>query len=215
VKEMKNNWYKQLAGLEIILVFIGLPILYKFNLIPFHKSIPLLAVFLVYLIVLLRDKSFPNKRFGLNGFKAWLPLLLRFLLVAMVFGGAVLVLKREAFFIIPRENMKLWFLILFFYPLWSAFPQEIIYRAYFFHRFGRFFKQEWIMILVNAVLFSFSHIIFGNWIALVLTFLGSILFSFTYLKSQSLLVVFIEHALYGNLIFTIGLGEYFYLPMGG
>ncbi len=212
---MKKKWQKNLAGLEIILVFIGLPILYKFNLIPFHKSIPLLAVFVVCLFILLCDKSFPNKQFGLNGFRAWLPLLSRFLLVATIFVGIMLVLKREAFLVIPRENMKLWFLILVFYPFWSAFPQEVIYRAYFFHRFGRFFKQEWLIILLNAVLFSFSHIIFGNWIALLLTFLGSILFSFTYLKSQSLLVVFIEHALYGNLIFTIGLGEYFYLPMGG
>lgn len=72
-----------------------------------------------------------------------------------------------------------------------------------------------VFIGLNAVLFSFSHIIFNNWLAIVLTFFGGIMFAFTYRKSNSLMVVFIEHMLYGNWIFTVGIGQYFYAPTAG
>ena len=210
---MKRQLKIGLATTEILLIFICLPLLYKFNYIPFHKAIPLLSVFLIYLIVLLFDKNFQRKVFGFNGFKSWKVIFVRFLAISVVFMVYVFIFERQSFFIISRERPSLWVLILLFYPLWSAYPQELIYRAYFFHRFRFLIKNEKLFILLNAVLFSYSHIIFNNWVALVFTFVASIMFSYTYIKSNSLLVVFIEHMLYGNMIFTIGLGEYFYLPL--
>jgi len=70
-----------------------------------------------------------------------------------------------------------------------------------------------LFIFINALLFSFSHIIFNNWLAIILTFFISFLFAYTYKKSNSLLVVSLEHALYGNLIFTVGIGDFFYLSL--
>ncbi len=67
--------------------------------------------------------------------------------------------------------------------------------------------------LTNAFLFSFSHIIFRNWLALALTFVGGFLFALTYKRSQSLLTVFIEHTLYGDFIFTVGIGQFFYMAL--
>jgi len=75
--------------------------------------------------------------------------------------------------------------------------------------------DERLFFILNAALFSFSHIIFRNWLAIVLTFAGGLMFAWTYRKSKSLMVVFIEHMLYGNFIFTVGIGQYFYLPLGG
>jgi len=66
---------------------------------------------------------------------------------------------------------------------------------------------------VNALCFSMAHIIFRNWIALVFTFVGSIVFSLTYIRSRSLNAVFIEHSIYGNIFFTNGFGIFFYLPL--
>jgi membrane protease YdiL (CAAX protease family) len=102
-----------------------------------------------------------------------------------------------------------------FYPIWSAFPQELIYRSWFFHRYRDLVKKEWVLIGMNALLFSFGHIIFENLLAIILTFIGGILFALTYKKSNSLMVVFIEHMLYGNWIFTLGIGQYFYSPTLG
>ena len=174
----------------------------------------LLALFLVYFVIILRDKSFPRKYFGLNGFKYWSPLVIRFLIIAGLLTVLVWYFKPDRFFIIPRQEPLMWLLIMIGYPIWSVFPQELIYRGYFFHRFKILTNNEWLLILMNAFLFSFSHIVFGNWVAPVLTFFASIIFAFTYIKSRSLLVVFIEHLLYGNFIFTVGLGHYFYIPMG-
>ncbi len=210
---MQISVKKLIAILEIVVIFVGLPLLYKFDFIPVHKSIPLLSVFLIYLFVLLYNKSFNRKIFGFNFFKNWKVILVRFLVISVIFLIIVFVFRPESLFNIIKQRPFIWIMIMIFYPLWSAYPQELIYRAYFFYRFKFLIKNEIIFIVFNAVLFSFSHIIFNNWIALSFTFIASILFSFTYLKSNSLMVVFIEHALYGNMIFTIGLGEYFYLPL--
>jgi len=203
---------KILKWIELIALFVGLPLLYYFDYIPVPKAIPLLVVFLIVLVVLLTDKSFNRKHFGLNSFYQWLWLFKRMVVISTILIVFVLLFNRDAFFILPRMNLLLWVMIMLFYPIWSAFPQEIIFRGYFFHRYAELFPNVRLMILVNAVLFSFSHIIFNNWIALVFTFFASILFSITYRKSNSLMVTFVEHAIYGNIIFTIGLGEFFYVP---
>ncbi len=202
-----GNLYK---SLELIVLFIGIPLIYYFDFIPFHKSIPLLTIFLIFLIVLLKDKKFDRKRFGFNKFRNWKPILLRFGVFVVISTFLVWIISPEYLFILPKERTFLWLMILLFYPLWSAFPQELIYRTYFFHRYGKLFKRNSMLFLINAALFSFSHIIFENWLAIFLTFFGGIMFASTYQRSNSLMVVFIEHMLYGSYIFTVGIGQYFY-----
>ncbi len=198
---------------EIIAVYIGLPVLYWFDYIPVHKVIPLFLVFLIYLFVLIKDKKFNRKIFGMNSFRNWTQMIIRVAAFFLLSVTAVIIFMPEKLFVIPRTNPLLFMLIFIFYPLWSAYPQELIYRAYFYHRFSSVFYNSRLSAIVNAILFSFSHVIFNNLIALVLTFFGSLLFTYIYRKSNSLAVTFIEHALYGNIIFATGLGEYFYLPL--
>jgi membrane protease YdiL (CAAX protease family) len=150
----------------------------------------------------------------LNQFRDWKPILLRFLLFAIISGVSIYIIAPNYFLVLPRDRFLIWVVIMISYPLWSAFPQEFIYRTWFFHRYRNLFKSEIMFILINAMFFSFSHIIFRNWLAIVLTFAGGIMFALTYKKSRSLIAVFAEHVLYGNFIFTIGIGQYFYLPMG-
>lgn len=213
--QARAGLYRKLwLSIEMVLLFVGIPLLYYFDYIPFHKSLPLLLVFLVCLVYLLRNPEFDKKRFGFNKFKGWKVLIRRFLAFAVLTTILVLIFIPDEFMFMPSYLPLIWIMILVGYPIWSAFPQELIYRAFFFQRYGVLFKNEWAMILLNALLFSFSHIIFDNWLAIVLTFFGGILFAFTYLRSKSLLVVFYEHMIYGNFIFTIGIGQYFYQPMG-
>ncbi len=211
LKSGKNK--KLIRWIEMIVLFGGLPVLYFFDLIPFHKAIPLLSVFLVLFFILLSDVTFDRKSLGINGFKDWRPMLLRFLFFAIISIILVRIISPSFWFILPREKPFLWLMILLFYPVWSAFPQEFIYRTWFFYRYRDLIKNESLFFLINAALFSFSHIIFRNWLALILTFFGGLMFAFTYRKSNSLIAVFIEHMLYGNFIFTVGVGQYFYLPL--
>ena len=54
------------------------------------------------------------------------------------------------------------------------------------------------------------NVIFRNWLAVVLCLIGGFLFSLTYQASGSLLLACLDHAIFGNFQFTIGLGEFFY-----
>ncbi len=96
------------------------------------------------------------------------------------------------------------------YPLVSVYPQEIIFRAYFFHRYRLLFPRPAVMILASGLCFGLVHVFFFNAWALTLSTVGGILFAWTYHRSGSILFSSIEHGLWGDFIFTVGLGMYFY-----
>jgi len=83
--------------IELILIFIGLPLMYYFNYIPFHKSIPLLTVFFLFFFILIKDKNFPSKKFGFNEFRNWETVVLRFLVFAAISLVAVLIFSRNIY----------------------------------------------------------------------------------------------------------------------
>ena len=118
----------------------------------------------------------------------------------------------SALFYVPLNNPLLFITILLFYSLLSVWPQEIIYRTFFFERYASLFQTKFSLVLVNAVVFSLAHLFFKNFLVIVLTFIGGILFGLTYIKYKSTTLVSIEHALYGNWLFTVGMGEMLAFP---
>ena len=92
----------------------------------------------------------------------------------------------------------------------SVLPQEVLYRVFFFERYRPLFGRGAGLVAASALVFGFGHIIFHNWLAVPLTLLGGWLFARSYRRTSSLLLIFIEHTLYGCAIFTIGYGEFFY-----
>ena len=200
--------------LELAILFVLIPFLYISKTVSIPFIIPL-GTFLIYaLVVLLRDKSFDRKQLGWNGFKDWKPMLIRMGIFAVVSTVVILIFFPENLFNIPRQRPGLILLIWVFYPIWSVYPQELLYRPFFYHRYGAFFKDKRVLTFVNALLFGYLHLIFGNWIAVLGTFAASFVFSINYERNQSLLGVCIEHAFYGNWLFTVGFGTFFYEPQG-
>ncbi len=135
----------------------------------------------------------------------------RFLVGALVTTVAMYALAPQHFMSLPRHNPRLWLAICVLYPLLSAYPQEVIYRAFFFEQAARILPGlgvPWLLAL-NVALFGFAHLVFGNIGAPLLAAAGGLLFASTYLKSRSVMCAALEHALWGNLIFTIGLGPLF------
>ena len=133
------------------------------------------------------------------------------LVVSAVFlGVATAVLLPERLFGFIAERPLTWALVMVLYPVLSVLPQEIIFRLFFFERYKDFFNRSQVMILTSGLAFGFAHIIFENWVAPLLCAIGGILFAMTYSRRKSLALVSLEHALYGDLIFTVGLGYYFY-----
>lgn len=203
---------KYLLATELVILFIATPLFFYLDLVSVPKSVPLLSAFAYCFAILLLDKSFDRKKLGANHFKGFRFILQRFAATAMLLTMYLLIFEPENLFIIPRENPLLWVAIMVFYPLWSALPQELIYRVFFFHRYQQIIPNFNILMFVNALLFAYLHIIFNNWVALVGGFIIGVFWAQTYIRTQSLLTVSAEHAIYGNFVYTIGLGHYFYVP---
>lgn len=92
----------------------------------------------------------------------------------------------------------------------SALPQEFIFCAFFFRRYGPFFTTTLRMIIASSLVFAYAHVLFINWIAPTLSIIAGLIFASTYQKTKSLALVTLEHGLYGGWLFIIGLGWYFY-----
>ena len=176
---------------------------------------PLLAGGLLCWILLWRDSSFDRRDlWRVEALPAALPrILLRF-----VAGGAVLTLAAawlvpDSLFALPRRDPRLWTLVMIGYPLVSVFPQEVIFRSFFLHRYRHLLGPA--AMVVSAVAFAWAHILFRNWPAVALTFPAGLLFASTYRRHRSLACAVLEHALWGDLVFTLGLGRFFYSGLIG
>lgn len=116
----------------------------------------------------------------------------------------------EQLFSLPLQRPKIWVMVMIFYPLLSVIPQEILFRSFFFKRYHELFSTQKSLITVNALSFGWVHVILLNWVAVVFSALGGLIFARTYAKTESLAATSAEHAIYGCIIFTLGLGHYFY-----
>ena len=138
-------------------------------------------------------------------------LILGFMLVsgAVLFGLAVLLVPGR-FLEIFRYDPDLWITIMLLYPLFSALPQEIIFRTLFFRRYGRLFASREVAVIANVGVFVLAHLFFLEALTLSLTAAGGLVFAWAYLRHESTLLAAVLHAIAGQLVFTSGLGVYFY-----
>lgn len=119
-------------------------------------------------------------------------------------------LAPHQWFAFPRQHPALWALVLALYPFLSAWPQEFVFRRFFFWRYAPLLGEGSGRTILNALLFGWLHLIFHNAPALILGSLAGWIFARTFERSRNLTLVWIEHALYGMIAFTIGLGRFFY-----
>ncbi len=197
-------------GFELGGLFIVLPVLAFFEPFPFPKLPSLILVTLYCVLVLTRDPAWswrPRIDMGPRETRA---LVIRLCVTASLIVILARILTPGTFLLFPREHPGIWVMVLCGYPFLSALPQEIIYRAFFFHRYRAFFPGTWSMVAASALCFAFVHIVYDNVPAPALSLIGGVLFATTYRTTGSLLITTGEHALYGLLVFTAGLGRFFY-----
>ncbi len=152
----------------------------------------------------------------LRGLKGQSGLILGFALVATTaLTALVWLMVPDQFLWMPRNNPRLWILILIFYPLLSVLGQEILYRALFFQRYGALFPNDAARIMVNGAVFAFAHLLFQHWLPITATFFAGLFFGAVYLRGRSFPLVFILHWIGGGLVFTLGLGRFFYHMTAG
>jgi membrane protease YdiL (CAAX protease family) len=199
-------------SLEFVGSFVAVPLLIYYRALP-NLPIPyLLFAAVVAFLILRKDPSFDSAHLTIwdNVRLPLVPLLLRDAVFLVLLGVGVRVFAPQLFFSLLKRSPAFWAVIMLFYPLLSVYPQELLYRAFFFHRYQALFGSGWAMLVASAVAFGFVHIIFGNWLAVGLCVLGGFLFSLTYQQTGSLPFACLDHAIFGNFIFTIGLGQFFY-----
>ncbi|MEE9590187.1 MAG: CPBP family intramembrane glutamic endopeptidase [Hyphomicrobiaceae bacterium] len=176
----------------------------------------LLPVFVIFATILTIDGDFIWRKLLTTGIK-WAELA-QIIALFLVAGAAIAWFAWKTvpglFLLFPRRLPELWLIVMVLYPLISVTTQEIMFRVFFFHRYGGLFGHQAVLLIwVNAALFTFAHIIFQNWISIWISLLGGLLFAWRYHRTRSFWAVTFEHALYGNLIFTVGLGRYFFTGM--
>ena len=143
--------------------------------------------------------------------KSKLENLFHFFFVFLIFSYLyVLFYDPTLLFSFPKNNFLLWVIVMFIYPFFSVIPQEIIYRVYFYYRYKKLFSGNLLLLtLLNLFFFSFAHIVFNNPHAILITAIASPIFSYLYIK-ESFFTCVLVHSLGGQIIFTLGLGRYFY-----
>ncbi len=201
--------------LELCILYLGIPIV-LFHLVHGEKLplfILLPPVLLGFILVMLWDKTFLLRREMIKGFGLYT--LFSILAVFIIAGGMIAALVQQEmprqFLSFPTQRPETWQRVMILYPLASVIVQELVYRTFYFHRYGPLFRDlPWLMIVVNGVLFGFAHVMFGNWVAVVGTAMIGMLLAYRYAETRSLWAVFIEHTLWGWLVFTVGLGGFFF-----
>ena len=199
---------------EIVLLFIISPLVLYASFPIFFKVLYLLlgVIYIILISIFIEKFSIVkiDKKQKLDFLKT---ISFRFLIIALLTTLVLYFQDKDVLFNVMLKKPGLWLKFSGIYILFSVIPQEFIYRTFFVKRYQKLIKNKTLFILINAVLFSFAHIWFQSWIVLLFTFIGSLLFTNTYLQTKSTLLIILEHSLYGVWLYTVGYGALFMFPV--
>ncbi|MFT5840742.1 MAG: membrane protease YdiL (CAAX protease family) [Flavobacteriales bacterium] len=199
--------------LEMSLLFILSPLLIV---LPIPTAVKITAILLALTYSCMVSKKIGlftrQKLIGDGWYILPSSMVLRFSLFVVLSFLFVWLYLPDSLFSVILGNPWLWLAICFFYAIFSVYPQEFLYRLFFFQRYQILFSNPYVFLFVNGCVFSFAHLFLNNALVFTLTFVGSLLFALTFKKSQSLMLVSIEHSVYGAWLFTLGLGEMLAFP---
>ena len=132
---------RSLLALELILVFVAPPTLIFYGVLP-RRPLPYLLVgFLCALVYLRKDSGFDGRTLirwrGADGRRA----VLEACALALGVLGLGVLLEPEKVLLFPQTRPGLFMLVVCLYPLLSAYPQEVIFRPFFFRRYRPLFQR--------------------------------------------------------------------------
>ena len=200
---------------ELLLLFVAAPV--GLDMVVHQQRIPLfvalLPVLIIVVFILLLDPTFQLRR-ELTRWFGWRTALTILLIFAI--GGAAVTywvkVTHPAWFMdMPTNRPETWKHVMLLYPIGSVLTQEIVYRTFYFHRYGPLFGRFALFgLLLNGPLFGLAHIVVGTPFAVLSTCVTGLLFAVRYHTARSFWAVWIEHTLWGWLVFTVGLNHYFF-----
>lgn len=206
------EWFELAAvfGLLPFLLSLGTPA-------PLRRAVLFAACF--YALFRLKGRV-DWKRLWAKPWKGWWKgPLIRAALAAAGLTAWVLLLEPGEFLNFPRQRPGLWLLVMLLYPPLSVAPQEIIYRVFIFTAHRRALASPFMRVAVSAILFGWLHIIYAGSFAVLTSTAAGLCLGLNYNAHEdrqgALWPLVLEHALYGQLVFTLGLGRYFFLARAG
>lgn len=199
-------------GIELCVLYLGLPLLLYTQR---HALDGWVAPILMLLAagcttLLLKDGTFKRKQlWNRESFHHHIRrTLLWFVPGALIVGSLFAALRPDLLWHLPLSKTEVWLVLMVTYPILSVYPQEIVFRTFFFHRYHPLFRTIRTKVIASGVAFGLAHIIFGNWTAPFMTTLIGLLCARTYAQSGSTLQAALEHGIWGWFAFTVGLGWY-------
>ena len=180
-------------------------------LLPPQAMLPVLFVFTALGAWLLQRTpgfAWSDLRRGWHQVRPW-PVLALAAVTLTVSLGVLHITAPGAAFGLLRHRPLMLAAILFIYPLLSALPQEVIFRPLFFRRYGRILPGG-AALCMNAAVFSLAHLMYWSVIVAAMTFFGGLAFGWAYVRRDSFPLAVVLHSVAGCVLFTAGLGIYFY-----
>jgi len=203
----------QKRSFELLALFVGIPIFLALPVYLIPKLLIGASGLLYVVVVAVRTKDPKEKTKLVINWKSFFNALsLRLILLILATTAFVYFWYPELLFKVPSTKPLLWLGILAVYSILSVYPQELLYRSFFFKRYKALFDSRNMLLFMNAILFSLAHFFFGNILVMALTFVGGLVFAYTYYRTNSMLLVSIEHAIYGCWLFTVGMGDMLGFP---
>jgi len=203
---------KALLFTEFALLFLGAPLLLFFEIVNIFEIFLLLFASLIPLIyIVLHFKDLKHTCTMIPTKEQFREVILRFIILGSLMVLFVYIFFSDLLFYLPLEKPLLFAAIFLLYPFLSALPQELVFRLFFFRRYEEIFGEKYMIFTINVIAFAYMHIVFGNIYAIIFSLIGGYIFALTYRKSGSFLLVWFEHTLYGWLIFSSGMGNFFHI----
>ncbi|MEI7810376.1 MAG: type II CAAX endopeptidase family protein [bacterium] len=190
---MTNVASKRLILVQIFLIFILPVLLIYFKILPISWRILSLAVcsLLIYGIIKKEEWTFKDLGIHQHNFKKALPFYASF-----TFFGVLALFFISHTLDIQDIDSKIFFMKTFAFFIPISFFQEFAFRSFLLPRLKMIYDNKFIVIFLNAILFTLIHIIYPNWgVGLPLAFFSGIFFAWLYLKYPNLLLISIAHAI--------------------
>ncbi len=201
--------------MEFVFLFFGIPLLIYFDKEFIHPIMIILPVLLFIFVVLRRTTDFTWKE--LVRWEVPKAVVVKNLLIVvsctLLTLAYVLFFDRENLFNLPRANPWIYVAMCLFYPVFSAFGQEIIYRTFLCRRYTQILPRGWHFVVASGITFSFLHIVYYDPVSMILTLIGGIYFARVYQLTRSVLFTSVLHGLFGIMFFGVGMGQYFWLDI--
>ncbi len=185
----------------ICIIYIGLPLSILAGLIDFDYKFYALTIGSVVVYGVFRLLGFSNADMGITfmNTKKSIIHVMPLTIVLVIAGVTIWLLGYSR--ITPNEKWSFFI----FYIFISSPVQEFLYRGSLEAALNKFKLPYWGRMVLSTALYSFVHIIYRDWLTLVLTFAIGLIWYFCYQKTKNLIGVSISHAVLGVVTIVAGI----------